>query len=329
MKLTEKESLVIAALELRADAPMALVRKESGLRDHTIRYALRSLIERNVITPLPFINLHRLGLTVYSIFFTFGGEKRGAHNALIRALIAEPMVLWVGEFGGEYHYGVGVAVRRLGELTGFLDALSQKHGAIFRDKAISVQISSTIFPRRYLTSKKISAKPLRVTFDEREPVVLDMLDRKILSELTSHGTLSHRQIALKIQAPLSTVELRIRKLKDQGVIAGEIYTVNAAAFGMQSFKLLVYTKNLDSALTAKMSEFCHLHPNITTLIDCLGSWGYEISVEVHRPEEVSRLVQQMYEQFGNAIQTIKTLTKFSYPKVRFFVEESERCRLKR
>lgn len=321
MKLSEKEGHVIAAVELRADAPMSLLRKESGLREHTIRYALRSLVSRKVITPIPFINLHRVGLTIYSIFFTVGGEKRGAHDALIRSLIAEPGVLWVGEFGGEYQYGIGVAVRRLSELTLFLDALSKKHGAIFHDKAISVQISSTIFPRRYLSSRKITAKPITVTFDQREPAVLDDLDRAILSALTSHGGLSHRQIALMIQAPLSTMELRICKLKNQGVIAAEIYHVNAAAFDMESFKLLVYTKGLDSALTERIAKYCSVQPNVTTLIDCLGSWGYEINVEVKRPEELSRIVQQLYEYFGSSIHTIKTLTKFSYPKVRFFPEK--------
>ena len=34
-------------------------------------------------------------------------------------------------------------------------------------------------------------------------------------------------------------------------------------------------------------------------------------------------IQQIYEHFGNSIHTIKVLTKFSYPKVRFFVEEAK------
>ncbi len=328
MKLTEKEAAVIASIELRANAPMSLLRKESGLREHTIRYALRALIDRKVLAPLPFINLHRLGLTVYSLFFTVGGEKRGAHDSLIRSLIAAPQILWVGEFGGEYQYGVGVATKRLGDLTSFLDAISKKHGAIFHDKAVSVQISSTIYPRRYLTTRKITSQPITVTFDKREPTSIDKTDEKILSALTTYGALSHRQMALKINVPLSTVELRIRRLREQGVIAGDIYSVDASKFDMESFKLLVYTKGLDSALTGRLHEYCRSNPHITTLIDYLGSWGYEINVEVRRPEELSRIIQQIYEHFGNSIHTIKTLTKFSYPKVRFFVEESQLERMR-
>lgn len=321
MKLSEKEATILASAELRANAPISLLRKESGYRPHTIRYALRSLLDRQVITPVPFINLHRLGYTIYSLFFTVGGEKRGTHDALIRSLIAAPNVLWVGEFGGEYQYGVGFCAKRLPPLIDFLSALSKKHGAIFHDKAVSVQISSTIFPRRYLSSKKFSVQPILVTFDSKEVVEIDALDSKILSGLTTYGQLSHRQIALKLQIPLSTFELRLQKLRDHKIIAGDIYSVDAGKFNMESFKLLVYTKGLDAELSSHMHQFCARHKNITTLIDCLGSWGYEVNVEVSRPEEVTRIIQELYQYFGASIHTIKTLTKFRYPKVRFFVEE--------
>jgi DNA-binding Lrp family transcriptional regulator len=215
---------------------------------------------------------------------------------------------------------VGIAAKRLGELIKFLDGISKKHGAIFHDKAVSLQISSTIYPRRYLSSKKISAQPITVGIDTNEPVRLDDLDYSILSALTSYGALSHRQLSLQIQVPLSTVELRIKKLKQQGVIAAEIYNVDAAKFNMECFKLIVYTKGLDRDLTARLSQFCRAHPNITTLIDCLGSWGYEIGVEAPRPDQLSRIIQQLYEHFGGSIHTIKTLTKFGYPKVRFFID---------
>jgi hypothetical protein len=89
---------------------------------------------------------------------------------------------------------------------------------------------------------------------------------------------------------------------------------------MKTFKLLVYTKGLDGSLTDKIDQYCRVQPNITALIACVGSWGYEINVEVQHPEELSLIIQQLYELFGNSIHTIKTLTKFSYPKARFFVD---------
>jgi DNA-binding Lrp family transcriptional regulator len=321
MKISEKEATILASAELRANAPISVLRKESGYREHSIRYALHSLHKRQVITPIPFINLHLLGYSIYHLFFTVGGEKRGQQDALIKSLVSSPSVLWVGEFGGEFQYGVGVCGKRLPPLIEFLTTLSSKHGAIFHDKAVSLQVSSTIFPRRYLSNKRFSVSPITVTFDKKEVVDIDALDSKILSGLTTYGHLSHRQLALTLQVPLSTLELRLQKLRARGVIAGDIYAVDAAKFNMESFKLLVYTKGLDAELSSRMFNFCARHKNVTTLIDCIGTWGYEVNVEVVRAEEVTRIIQDMYEHLGSSIHTIKTLTKFRYPKVRFFVED--------
>jgi DNA-binding Lrp family transcriptional regulator len=322
VKLTEKEAKTLACVDLRSDAPISLIQKESGLREHTIRHALRSLLRRQVITPVPFINLHRLGLTIYTIFFTVSGEKRGSHEALIKALIAAPEIIWVGEFGGEFQYGIALATKRFQDFALFMSEISKKHGSVFHDKAISIEISFTMYPRRYLTSRKLSTNPIKATFDDREPVAIDQIDSRILSAIATDGTISHRQLSQRLNIPLSTMELRLRKLKQQGVIAGEIYGVDAAKFEIKTFKLLVYTKGLDGSLTDKIDQYCRLQPNITALIACVGSWGYEINVEVQHSEELSLIIQQLYEFFGNSIHTIKTLTKFSYPKARFFVDLS-------
>jgi DNA-binding Lrp family transcriptional regulator len=321
MRLSEKEATILACAELRADASMALLRKESGYREHTVRYALHRLLERGVIAPVPFINLHRLGYTIYSIFFSSGSERKGSKDSAVKSFIAAPDVLWVGEFGGEYQYGVAFCTKRLATVVQFLHSLSRRHQQIFFEKAISVQISSTIFPRKYLTSKRFTVEPITVTFGE-SVVEIDQLDARILSALTSFGNLSHRQVALKLGIPLSTMELRFKKLRERGVIAENIYVIDPAAFNKQSFKLLVYTKGLDPQLTGQMHKFCAQHRDITYLIECLGSWGYEIGVEVSRGEEVTAVMQELYEFFGNSINTIKMLTKFRYPKVRWFPEQA-------
>ena len=321
MKLSEKEATVLACAEFRADAPISVLRKQSGYRDHSIRYVLQRLQERRVIAPVPFINLHRLGYTIYTMLFSTMSEKGGVKEGILKAFIASPEVLWVGEFGGEYQYGVAFCTKQFANLIQFLRGISQKYPAIFFDKAISVQISSTIFPRKYLTAKKVGLNPVTVA-STKDTVEIDGLDERILSAITSFGELSHRQLALKLQMPLSTLELRIKKLHDKGVIAANIFVVDSAAFHRESFKLLVYTKGLDPQLSSQLHKFCAGHRDVTYLIDNLGSWGYEIGVEVSKSEDVTAVIQELYETFGNLINTIKVLTKFRYPKVRWFPERA-------
>jgi len=322
MKVSDKELAVISAAEFKAQDPVVNYRKLTGLREHTIRYALKSLSDRKVIQAVPFINLHRLGYTVYTVMFSAAADRRASKETLLESLLAAPYVLWVGEFGGEYQYGIGFCCKHFSELVGYLRELSKKHQQIFFDKAISVQISSTIFPRRYLWKKDLKIAPLTASFSREGIFTADSLDNKILSGLSSYASLSHRQLAMKLKIPLSTLELRLAKLYQAGVILADLYYVDAEALGRESYKLLIYTKGLELNFTAQLYKFCMSHPEVVSMIDGLGVWGYEIGVEVSRGEQVTGIIQDLYDSFPNLINTIRPLKKFQYPKVRFFPEGS-------
>jgi DNA-binding Lrp family transcriptional regulator len=317
MKLSEKEATVLAASELRAQAPIAVLKKESGYKEHIIRHALRRLREREVIHPIPVINLHRIGFSVYNIFFSSSAQGKTARQQIVRSLVSSPEAMWVGEFGGEYHYGVAFCARRPAHVVTFLQALSRKHKDVFLEKAVSLTVSSTLFPRKYLSGRRMTIEPVTVTFSDTI-VEVDELDMNILSALSTFGDLSHRQLASKVQVPLSTLELRIRKLRERKVIVGDIYVVSPDHFDRQSFKLLVYTKGLDPELSKRMHIFCNQHRDIVYLFECVGVWGFEVGVEVARAEDVSSVMHEIYEYFGPAVNNIKLLTKFRYPKVRWF-----------
>ena len=72
----------------------------------------------------------------------------------------------------------------------------------------------------------------------KEFVSVYNLDKNILEALTIYSTYSHRQLAQKLKMPLYTLELRIKKLKENGVISAEIYAVNPTKYGMRQLNLL-------------------------------------------------------------------------------------------
>lgn len=317
MKLSEKEGAILAAAELRAEAPIALIRKDSGYREHTIRYALKRLADRKVIVPIPFINLHTLGYTIFNLFFSIGSQKQATKTALMKAFQSSSDVLWIGEFGGEFQYGIAICGKRIGELLNLIESLSKKFQNVFFEKAVSCQFSATIYHRKYLASRRYTVAPLVCGFT-KDVAEIDDLDDKILRALATFGDLSHRQLALKLQIPLSTLDLRIRKLSERGVIAGHVLAVDPSKFGVQAFKLLIYGKGISAELSTGLSRYAEAHPNVTYLIECFGTWDYEIGVEVPHAEDVTSVIQELYEQFGANINTIKLLSKFRDVKFRWY-----------
>ena len=67
--LTPQESAVLSAAQMdwRIDTP-ALARA-TGLKSHTVSYALKRIYEKKVARPFVMYNIHRVGLTDYCVFF--------------------------------------------------------------------------------------------------------------------------------------------------------------------------------------------------------------------------------------------------------------------
>lgn len=317
MKLSDKETTVLAAAELRAQASITTLKKDTGYQEHIIRHALRRLREKEVIRPIPVINIHRIGFSVYNIFFTTASQGKMARQATVKSFVAAPEVMWVGEFGGEFHYGIAFCARRPVDVVQFLQSISKKHRDVFQEKAVSLTVSNTLFPRKYLSPRKMNLQPVTITFTD-SIVEVDDLDLRVLSSLSTHGDLSHRQLAGKLGIPLSTLELRVKKLREKQVIMGDIYVVSPSKFDRQSYKLLVYTKGIDPDVSKKMFAFCSNHPDIVYLFECVGVWAFEVGIEVSRAEDVSTVMHDLYESFAGIVSNIKLLTKFRYPKVRWF-----------
>ena len=76
MRLSEQEMAVVSSLELRAELPIKNVRKETGLRDHSIRYALGKLEQREIARKVPVINVQRMGYAMHNIYFSLSSDNK-------------------------------------------------------------------------------------------------------------------------------------------------------------------------------------------------------------------------------------------------------------
>ena len=76
---------------------------------------------------------------------------------------------------------------------------------------------------------------------------------------------------------------------------------------IQEYRLLIYAKGIEPERTSELFEFAKKHKNIVVFAECLGNWEYELSVEVESPQQVLLLTQEIYEKFGNSINSIKSV----------------------
>lgn len=321
MKLSTKEKEIICAAQLQALAPVARIRESTGFRDHTIRYALQKGLESGLLRRSCFLNLFLLGLSQYEVYFSLSAEKAQLRSQVLQALIDCDKISWVGEFSGDYHYGFNICVRTVREVADFLDYLASSLKLNFLEKAVASRLSLSYFGNKYLSPHKNDGRVLSYQATNR-CVELDDTDRLILSTLMTVDCSSRREIARASGLPYSTLEYRLKKLEQTGVIQGYYYQVKPEDLGIQAFLLLVSVKGFSQAIKKKFHNFCRTHPAIVVFIEALGSWDYELAVEVESQRQMLLLTQELQDTFGTTLQTVKVLPSFEYPKVREYPFQS-------
>lgn len=296
MTLSENEVAELAVVELHADMPLAEIRKQTNHRSHTIRYNLKRLEDRGIISKAPFIDVYPLGYTAHAIFFSIAPSSSLSKEKFLRSLQGNPNVQWLAELGGDYQYVATLFVRHPLEIQQFFDSINQKFGAILFEKTISTRLSFTQFNRKYF-----GGKPDSLTFGSTTPQTINETDHQILSSMANNT---------KLHIPQSTLRARKTRLKEKRIFLGEFYQVNAALIGRQTFEVLVSAKGASQTLRESLFNFSMAHKHIVHFVSCLGEWDYEIGIEVPDGQTLLSTLQEITEKFGDQLVSMKTLSLF-------------------
>lgn len=316
MRLSRRQRELLHDVQLDAEVPIAKLARRLRMKEHTVRYDLMRLEEQGVARRYPFINIYPLGFEETAIYFS-AASPAGRRRKLIAALERMDRISWILELAGEHHFAVGVCTQGSGEIAELLDDLSERFGDIFFEKRLAIRTGWHLFSRKYLAPGRAPGKPLSCG-RTGEAVSLDELDHRILLTMSNSTGATLRELARTLGSPPATVGYRVRALRESGVLRGFAYGVDARTFGMQPYRLLVYLKQVSLRVKRDFYSFCADDPQIFALIECLGSWDFEVKAEIEQPTELIALLDRMYAAFGGAIQSISVLNVLGTRKLQFY-----------
>lgn len=316
LRLNARESAVLGAYGLNADTPLKQIRDATGYRDHTIRYTMSRLIARGLVRRRTFVNIYPLGFQDHAIFFALASHSQKQRQGLITYLKSSASVSWLTQLGGDFHFGMALVAKNLSQVTDFLDRVSDVFPGMFFDKSLSVRVSLTIYPKKYLSPvvKKNKRHTSLFFGTTGESVEIDNRDHLILNALEQAEFTSDRDLARKLSLPHSSLELRLKQLRNKKIIVGEYFHLDVTRLGVQKFILLVYVRGISSTLNTKLHEFSAQHKHITYIIRCVGSWDFEVGAEVEHGAQVTNIVQELCELCGPEINTVRVLPLLEHLK---------------
>lgn len=312
--LSPKEQDILCCLSFQGRDDIPSIARQTGYRQHTVRYALENLKAEGVIMLQPVIDVYALGFVEYDIFFTFSSRGIARRKKILQALINSPQVAWIGHFSGDYQFGFSLCISDVRQFRNFLQDLSKNFGDVFHHKSFVILMQFTEYRPKFFSTKFKS--PEKIAFGVSSAVKnIDSVDHQILQALSMDAARSGRESARHLNLTPSTYQYRLRQLEEKNIITGYTYVINYSRLGMYEYRLLVSTHDLDPSLPHKLEEFARKHKNIVYFIECIGTWDFELGAIVQDLHDIDAILEDLHGKFSDVINSTQVLTSFGYPKV--------------
>jgi DNA-binding Lrp family transcriptional regulator len=136
---------------------------------------------------------------------------------------------------------------------------------------------------------------------------LDDADTQLVWALGNRAYDSIRELARFLGMPLATVDRRMKRLKEAGVVQGLFYDLNTTRIGVQSFRVLITIQGLSCSVRKEFAKVCAEHELVTYLVEALGSWDFEVGLETFDARLVASVIEELHTKTGGRISNVRVL----------------------
>jgi len=121
--------------------------------------------------------------------------------------------------------------------------------------------------------------------------VLDELDVRILRLLNADARKSFREIAKAVDASLSTVSNRVRKLEEDGVISGYVPLLSESRLGFDV--LAVVGVKIHKGKLLEVQRRIAKDERVTHVYDVTGEWDSIVVVRLKNTRELDAFIKRL------------------------------------
>lgn len=305
-------------VELNPGQSAGEVAKQIKLKAPTVQYQLAKLREEGVVTERCFINPYALGLMDFGFYFSLGLASSVLRDEILTIIRRNDHVAWFGPLLGDFQYQIAYYARSPRDLYAFIESLGDRNEGPFSHKLLAIRTAFYRYSRGYLTGASKNKLFLAMSIDA-PPASHDEIDERILSSLGAHtGVVSLRELSRTVQIPFSTVERRVRRLRSDKIICGNYLDISPSVLGIETYRVALSLKNLSATLKSNLRKFCRNHPHITFHLESLGSWDFEIGLEVFSAKHVKPIIDEIHAVCGLNLTEYKVHLEVEEQKIDYF-----------
>jgi len=120
---------------------------------------------------------------------------------------------------------------------------------------------------------------------------LDRIDRELLNLLQENAELTYAELGKRLGISPSTVYMRVKKLKEKGVIKRIVAEVNPEVLGYKLRSIIFVS--IDVKKYNSVVEALSKIPQIKIIYDITGEWTFALEALVRDHQELSSLLDKI------------------------------------
>jgi len=292
MKLDSKDRKILFELSCNARQHNTTLGKKLGLKPDVLQYRIDRLVKERVITSFSaYLNFHKLGYIDFGLYISSKLDKK-KEVEFMKKTEQHKNVSYFSKVGGTHKFIIGMLAKDPIQLSELLKEITADFEDFIEDVNILTRLELLQFPRKYFVKEQNVKK--NPQFGGRiGQLKIDELDKKIVKLLSNNARLKITEIEKKVKQPHSTVLLRIKNLEKKEIITGYVAWTAPEKYNYQSYLLLMKTKNMNKSKERKLITFCQSHAQVCWMIKTLGSWDFEIGVDVENQEQLQNVIAEL------------------------------------
>lgn len=319
MKLSSLERQYLLLTHFDPTQSVEELARVLNVRPHRIRYIKSQLTEKGIIFIRPFVDTFKLGFFEYKIYLSLDTKSRLRRTEVVRWLSNRSGVTFVGELASRYDLVFDILTRDPLELRKILFEISREVEVVIEDRLVCQVLAITFFEKTYLATLNKPRKALFKRFSTAHTVELSTEQVKLLESLIREETYSETALSKSLGVPRTTLQNRLKNLEQLGIIKGIVQHIRAAPLGLQVKRLLVSCRHLDDVSRRHFYEHFLGTPEIVVVVDCIGEWDFELSLEIENEEVLQRILNTLKARFAEQIKEVLEIEFFAQqqPKATF------------
>ncbi len=316
VKLDLKDKKILTLLDENARYTNSQIAKKVKLSKPAVEYRIQRLIKNNAIFQFyTIIDFTKLGYSQYKLYFKFQDVNLEEEKRIIDFWVKSKNSVWVGQVRGEWDLAVSILAKNNFEFGKIVSEFMNKFSKFILKKDVLLTEYAPIYAREYLTETKPSEFVYGIPSEIYE---LDETDKKILKELSANAKINIIDLASKTKLTRDIINYRLKKLTKEKIIVRYRCYLNLENVGINSYKIIFRTKNLNEENEKLFKDFVASHKKATQMLKLIGSWDLEIEFETFGEDELYEILTETRKKFSNVIRDFEILRIVKTIKYNYF-----------